>query len=71
MTGRRLYEHACDARAKWPHTRYGNSADGKAHQRVPEGPLPAWPFLHYRDQEFWNELARRLTPRKTRGRRKS
>lgn len=53
MTGRRLYEKACDERAKV----------GQYGATLPS-PMSAWPFLSYSDRQFWNGLARSLTPRK-------
>ena len=52
MTGRRLYDHYCDARKateNWP-------ADDPAS-------LPAWSFLSTRRKKHWNDLARRITPK--------
>ena len=61
MTGRALYDRFCDSGAAVYHY-HGLSV-------LPhDGNKPiAWPFLSSRDRRVWNDLARRLTPRKRKG----
>lgn len=68
MTGRRLYEHHCDALWASKTTRW--SSDTRRYERQwPVFTPPAWPFLNLNEQNAWAELARRITPkpRKSRG----
>lgn len=57
MTGRRLYEHHCDALAAtttpWLRDTYVRS--------MATTPV-AWPFLSSNERAVWNAFARRITP---------
>lgn len=60
MTGRRLYDKSCDSLAAQDHnTHWGMSVLPYAEHK----PI-AWPFVSSRDRRVWNDLAKRLTPRK-------
>lgn len=52
MTGRRLYDYYCDARAAKVGT--WNEAT----------PCPAWAYLKLRERQMWNEMACRLPKRR-------
>lgn len=56
MTGRRLYDHYCDATAQ---TFAGNRGGWS-----PAGtPLPAWPSLSDDSRRRWSRLAVRVSPK--------
>lgn len=59
MTGKRLYDLACLARKAQPYGTYGS-----APQHVGAAPWTAWIFLHSYERDFWNDLAKRVTPRR-------
>jgi hypothetical protein len=57
MTGRKLYDHYCDATAKHLSTHRGG-------WNTPAGtPLPAWPSLSDNNRRRWSTLAARITPK--------
>lgn len=60
MTGRKLYDHYCDAvKSETSEWQRDNGYVGT----VPDAGVRAWPFLHYSDRAVWNALARRITPK--------
>lgn len=62
MTGRWLYDKYADSSAA--RNRVWVSGQGF----VPAKDLLAWPFLSSNDRDVWNDMARRITPkRKSRG----
>lgn len=61
MTGRRLYEHFCEAAAFVGCYQWVRNKTALPH---PDRPPVAWAFLPGRDREVWNEAARRVTPRR-------
>lgn len=60
MTGRRLYDHFADALvdATYPWQRTKPTVG-----QIPTN-LPAWPMLNSSEQRVWNNLARRVTPKR-------
>lgn len=63
MTGRRLHEMHCDAlkateARRWD-ARWKRWNDERAYS-----PGETWPFLTVQQRNYWNDLARRVTPRK-------
>lgn len=60
MNGRRLYEHFCDAR----HSTISNRPGTVANSNLRESAPVAWPYLPWREQNMWTDLAKRVTPRK-------
>lgn len=63
MSGRRLYDKHCDAilatkGSRWSTVR-GAWEDDYAYDSSPK----AWPFLTRVQQRYWNDLAKRVTPR--------
>lgn len=60
MTGKHLYELfavSCAANVGW-------RSEKSVLPRLSQPPV-AWPFLSGRDQYVWDDLARRITPRKS------
>jgi hypothetical protein len=64
MTGRRLYEHYCDAQCDTAPKEWSSG------ELVVKGEweLLAWPFLPKSEKTKWNDLAKRITPRRRRAR---
>lgn len=56
MTGRRLYDHYCDASAKEFNAHRGSYAGAQT-------PLAAWPSLSSTSRRRWNDLAKRVSPK--------
>lgn len=59
MNGRRLYEHFCNAR----HGTIGNWPETVANSNLRSTAPVAWPYLPWREQEMWTDLAKRITPK--------
>ena len=60
MTGRRLYDHHTAARKETIGTRPVGAYTGFREHHAPV----AWDYLGHTEQSFWNNLARRITPKK-------
>lgn len=63
MTGRRLYDKHCDS-LKVTVRRVWNAQWERYDDKYAYIPEPsAWPFLTDQQQRFWNDMARRVTPK--------